>query len=303
MEKQTNKKQNHYEIDREKFFETDERKAIMKTTEDRSLADRAKGRLTWQVRWILVHLALYSGLRVSEIAALKVCMVHLDSKEPFIKVYRGKGKKSRDVYIDSELAQHLRDFIHFKRRWNQSVELNAPLFAGRGGKQYTTNALSLSFKEAVKAAGLRTNLSIHSARHSYATFLYHGEKDLRAVQKQLGHSNVAMTTLYSDIMPEERSRIANSILYDKEDKVVRLIRTRPPNTPSVGRRRLRNAVKELNKTLGLEPPIDTNAKNEKLIKQLSEAAKLIVWESEGDFGADDITEETKATLDDFVNIK
>jgi integrase len=72
--------------------------------------------------------------------------------------------------------------------------------------------LYISFKQAVREAGLRNDLTIHSARHGYATLLYYKTKDLRAVQKQLGHSSLNMTSLYADIMPEENGEIANKTL-------------------------------------------------------------------------------------------
>jgi site-specific recombinase XerD len=203
-----------YKITRDKFFGTHERKAIMKTSEDMAIVDRAKGRMTWPVRYMLVHLAMYSGLRVSEIAKLRMQDVKVSAKPPYIFVLNGKRGKSRNVYIDRELVKHLKEFIQQKRNWDQSTEPDAPLFCGRNGKPFTTTALHISFKQAIKAAGLRNDLSIHSARHSYATLLYYKTKDLKAVQKQLGHSSLNMTALYADIMPEENGRLANMILDD-----------------------------------------------------------------------------------------
>lgn len=203
---------NDYKITRDKLFETDERNAILKTSEERSIIDLSKGRITWPIRWMLVHLAMNTGLRISEIASLRLEDVRLNSKPPYIFVRRGKRGKSRDVYIDRDLTKHLKEFIKQKQTWDQSIESEAPLFSGRIGKPFSTTALHISFKEAVRAAGLRENLSIHCARHSYATLLYYKTKDLRAVQKQLGHSDLNMTTLYADIMPEENGRIANKIL-------------------------------------------------------------------------------------------
>ena len=201
-----------YKISRDQLFETDERKTILKNSEERSIVDLSKGRMTWPVRWMLVHLAMNTGLRVFEIAALRLEDVRLSSKPPYIFVHRGKRGKSRDVYIDRELVKHLKEFIRHKQTWDQSIDQDAPLFSGRGGNPFSTTALHISFKEAVLAAGLRDKLSIHCARHSYATLLYYKTKDLRAVQKQLGHASLNMTTLYADIMPEENSRIANKIL-------------------------------------------------------------------------------------------
>jgi integrase/recombinase XerD len=116
------------------------------------------------------------------------------------------------VYIDRELTHHLQEFIRMKPNWNQSVLPTAPLFAGQGGKPFTTTALYISFKTAVREAGLRDDLTIHSARHTYATHLYYKTKDLRLVQKQLGHSSLDMSALYADIMPEEQARLVNKIL-------------------------------------------------------------------------------------------
>jgi integrase len=168
--------------------------------------------MTWPIRYMLVHLALNSGLRVSEIAKLKIQDVKLSIKSPYIFVRNGKRGKSRDVYIDRELTKHLQEFILQKKNWNQFTEPEAPLFSGHGGQHSTTTALYISFKQAVREAGLRNDLTIHSARHGYATLLYYKTKDLRAVQKQLGHSSLNMTSLYADIMPEENGEIANKTL-------------------------------------------------------------------------------------------
>jgi integrase len=64
----------------------------------------------------------------------------------------------------------------------------------------------------MKGAGLRDDLTIHSVRYGYATLLYYKTKDLRAVQKQLGHSSLNMTSLYADIILKENEEIANKIL-------------------------------------------------------------------------------------------
>ena len=217
---------NDYKITREKFFDTEERKTLLRVTEANALLDRKRGLMTWQIRWMLVHLAMFSGLRVSEIGNLKIGDLHLQKNgSPYIFVRHGKRGKDRDVYIDPELVAHLKEFIKEKKElWDQPNGKNDYLFTGRGGKKMSTTALSISFTNAVKEAGLwykipkklskkEFNLSIHSARHTYATFIYATTKgNLKFVQKQLGHSTIIMTSLYADILPEENSKLANSIL-------------------------------------------------------------------------------------------
>ena len=194
----------HYEITREKFFDTLERDTIIEHTRQKAAEDQEKGRTTWVNRWMLIHLAFYSGLRVAEIADLNISDVFVHVTAPYIKVKNGKGSKPRIVYIDNGLVDHLKEFTQGRR-------LQDPLF-NSGGKKYTTASLWHSFKQAVKAAGLREDLTIHSARHTYATLLLEKTGNIRYVQKQLGHSSLNITSLYADILPEKNGILANMIL-------------------------------------------------------------------------------------------
>jgi hypothetical protein len=52
-----------YKITREKFLDSDERHRLMEMSEAMAMRDRQYGRITWQTRWMLVHLAMNSGSR------------------------------------------------------------------------------------------------------------------------------------------------------------------------------------------------------------------------------------------------
>jgi len=208
-------KSSNYKIDREKIFDRDERKALLKTCKDRAELDALHGRETWIKRYMLVDLALFTGLRVSEISALKVGDINLKAKDPYLIVRNGKGGKKRDVYLDKPLVRHLKEFISNKKKaWEESIEQDAPLFPGRNGKHCASITLMKSFKRAVQEAGLSEHYSIHCARHTYATFLLHDTGNMKYVQKQLGHSQIGMTAHYADILPEENGNLANMIRRD-----------------------------------------------------------------------------------------
>ncbi len=208
----TNTQKPTYSITPDKFFDRDQRRKMIKTASEKADLDLLKGRTTWPVRYMLVDLAFYSGLRVGEMAALKIGDIELQAKDPHIIVQNGKGNKKRAVYIDKELAKHLKQFIQLKKKTlEESIEPDVPLFAGRDNAHVPPITLQKSFKVALKEAGLPDHLSIHSARHTYATFLLHDTKNLKYVQKQLGHSTMTMTGLYADIMPEENGALANMI--------------------------------------------------------------------------------------------
>jgi integrase/recombinase XerD len=48
-----------------------------------------------------------------------------------------------------------------------------------------------------------SSISIHALRHSYGVQLYRQERDICAVQKQLGHSSIQTTTVYADTLDED----------------------------------------------------------------------------------------------------
>lgn len=206
-----------YKITKDKFFDREERIKLMKTCKDKAELDLLKGRTTWPKRYMLVDLALFTGLRVSEIASLKMEDLSLKTKDPFLIVRNGKRGKKRDVYLSNRLTRQLKKYIDYKKKTlNESIDDEAYLFPGRNGEKTSVFTLMMSFKRAVKEAGLPEHYSIHSARHTYATYLLHNTQDLRYVQKQLGHSNINTTALYADVLPEQNGKLANLIEQDVE---------------------------------------------------------------------------------------
>ncbi len=201
-----------YNIDREKILDFDQRSKLLKTCKDKHELDLLHGRETWVKRYMLVDLALFSGLRVAEIANLKIGDIELSTKDPYLIVRKGKRGKKRDVYLDKELVIHLKTFITWKKKtMGEEVENDNPLFTSRNGRHSAPITLMKSFKRAIEESHLPSHYSIHSARHTYATFLLHATNNLRYVQKQLGHSKISMTTLYADVLPSENGSLANKI--------------------------------------------------------------------------------------------
>lgn len=209
-------KTNNYTLTPEDYLSRVHRQSLIKTCREHSELDLMKGRITWPTRYMLIDLALYSGLRVGEIAALKIGDLSLTSIDPYIIVRHGKGNRERTVYIDEKLCKHLQWFIEFKSKsLHLVVNTDTPLFSGRDGKHSPPVTFMKSFKIACMKAGLPARYSIHSCRHTYATFLLQSTGNLRYVQSQLGHADISMTSLYARILPEENGKLANSISRDE----------------------------------------------------------------------------------------
>ena len=99
---------------------------------------------------------------------------------------------------------------------NEPLDKDGFLLVSSHGKSYSTRALQYAFKVSIVESGLPNYYSIHSLRHSYGTYLYQRTKDLRLVQKQLGHSSIATTTIYADVTVEQTLEAVNG-LFEEDD--------------------------------------------------------------------------------------
>ncbi len=209
---------NGYKITRDKFLSTKQMRQLLKVCEEKALVDKIKGRRTWITRYMLVHLALNSGLRVSEIAYLTIGDLYLSGKgDTYLIVRQGKGGgelgNKREVYLDKEIVKHLKQYVNLKKKTlGEPVKQDSPFFSGQGGRMITTTALQISFKKAIINADLPHHYSIHCSRHTYATLLLAKTNNLRFVQKQLGHASMNMTALYADVLPEMNQHLADALL-------------------------------------------------------------------------------------------
>lgn len=198
---------NTWHPDESKVIPEDDLAKLLKVSEALAGQDVAEGRRVAVMRWATVNIACLAGLRVSEIAALKVSDIRVGQRRPCLKVRRGKGGKSRTIPLVGPLSG-LRDVLHRLIQWKKAVGEGTagedPLLVSNWlGKQkhYTTDALKGQFKGALARAGIRTSrFSVHCGRHSAATYLYARTRNLRLVQNILGHSSPTVTAGYAAIV-------------------------------------------------------------------------------------------------------
>jgi site-specific recombinase XerD len=162
--------------------------------------------------WAILHAALDSGLRVSEICALKVRDVILDRHHASLIVRSGKGDRKRGVRVGSALRDHLAQFIAWKERVGESAAPHAPLFVSSRGGALTRTAVYRIFRNNARAVGIASRFSIHSCRHTYASMLYRASNyNLRLVQKQLGHRSIQTTQIYADVLSEDAATAVDNL--------------------------------------------------------------------------------------------
>jgi integrase/recombinase XerD len=155
----------------------------------------------------MIEVLYATGLRVSELVAIKAADVHLSGG---YLTCTGKGGKQRLVPLGDRAADAIRDYQQRAR-----PELARPgspprLFLnGRGGALSRVGFWKI-LKGYVRAAGLRADVSPHVLRHSFATHLLERGADLRAIQLMLGHADLSTTQIYTHVL-ETRMRA----IYDR----------------------------------------------------------------------------------------
>jgi len=200
----------------DKYIKDHEVKILRILLEEKALVAVAKKRKKPVRDWVIIDIALSSGLRASEIRNLKLKDIHVGKGESSIFVENGKGSKDRLVLIGAKLKKHLKEYIGWKKTAGEPVKDKNYLLVSERAPKMTLSAIQKRFKVWMREAGLKTSYSIHSARHTYGTMLYRNTKDLRMVQKQLGHSSCQVTEVYADVLNEDTEKAVNELYSQKE---------------------------------------------------------------------------------------
>ena len=138
--------------------------------------------------------AYAAGLRVSEVAALKVG--DIDSSRMVLRIERGKGGRERYAMLSETLLGILREYWRLARP-------RPYLFPGRpADTAIEPSVLHAACRLATAAAGLDKRVSVHVLRHSFATHLLESGVDIRIIQVLLGHSRLETTTRYAHVSTE-----------------------------------------------------------------------------------------------------
>jgi integrase/recombinase XerD len=184
-----------------KFLSTEDVDRLLNapdTTTPRGLRDRA-----------LIELLYATGLRVSELVALRPQDLHLEAG---YLTTTGKGQKQRVVPIGDEAGQWVMRYLKESRPVLLGPRSSPRLFvnARGGGPGITRVGFWKILKGYGKTLGIARQISPHVLRHSFATHLLERGADLRAIQMMLGHADLSTTQIYTHIL-DARMRA----LYDR----------------------------------------------------------------------------------------
>lgn len=146
-----------------------------------------------------------TGLRVSELVALKTGQVSLDMG--VVRIV-GKGAKERLVPLGEMALDSLGRYLAAARAELLAGQSSDAVFVTARGDGMTRQAFWYLIKKHALAAGLLpSRLSPHTLRHAFATHLLNHGADLRVVQMLLGHSDISTTQIYTHVARERLKQL------------------------------------------------------------------------------------------------
>lgn len=176
-----------------------------------SLGERAQASRQARANLILFRLAACCGLRVSEIAGLKVADVVADGPRPHIRIRRGasKGGRARIVPLwwDAGTLEDLTAWRIERCRTGAGDEdwFLVSFRTGRETIRYSRHTLRRRFKTACKALGLKRleSVTIHHGRHTFISHALAGGRTLAEVRDAAGHANMSITSAYLHVVVDD----------------------------------------------------------------------------------------------------
>lgn len=140
----------------------------------------------------------YAGLRVGELLNLKLSDIKKNDNS--IKVDNAKKQSSRMVYVPSYLFFYIDE-------WKKVRPKNAKyLFCSRYGKKLLNDYIQKMVKRYAKKIDPNKDIHPHCLRHSITTIWLKEGRNIRGIQKQLGHRSLNTTQIYLDYFDDERKK-------------------------------------------------------------------------------------------------
>lgn len=173
---------------------------VLSQGEVEAMIKAASGRKLQPIRdQAILEIFYASGLRVSELADLKVGSVNFDAG--FVRAV-GKGRKERIIPLGVKAQEALKKYLKSGRPKLLKEPSNDFLFLSRLGKRISRQSLWAVIKHYANQAHIKKTIKPHTLRHTFATHLLEHGADLRSVQEMLGHADIATTQMYTHVDKE-----------------------------------------------------------------------------------------------------
>lgn len=156
------------------------------TTKPAGIRDRA-----------MLEVLYASGIRISELLGMALNDIHADLG--FMKIF-GKGQKERIIPLGDYAWEWLERYLAEGRpHFTAGKKATSQVFLNQRGRPLSRQGAWKIIKQYAQLAGLKTPMSPHTLRHSFATHMLENGADLRVVQELLGHADISTTQIYTHV--------------------------------------------------------------------------------------------------------
>lgn len=141
----------------------------------------------------MLELLYATGMRVTELITLKLS----DVNQKMGYIVCRDGSKERMIPFGNKAKQALALYLQGGRNpLLQNYETDV-LFVNCSGQPMTRQGFWKLIKNYARQAGIQSEITPHTLRHSFAAHLVENGADLRSVQEMLGHSDISTTQVYA----------------------------------------------------------------------------------------------------------
>ena len=151
----------------------------------------------------MLELLYATGLRVSELIKVRIDDLVMDAG--FLRTV-GKGSKERIVPFGDTARAAILQYLEGGRS-ELDKYADPHLFLSRRGRPMSRQAFWMKIVRYAREAGIKTHISPHVLRHSFATHLLENGADLRSVQMMLGHADISTTQIYTHVSRARLQRV------------------------------------------------------------------------------------------------
>lgn len=144
----------------------------------------------------MLELLYATGIRVSELINLDVSDVNV----PMSFVRCKGGKKERIIPMGHQAKDALEKYINNVRKYMVKDENETALFVNCSGARLSRQGFWKLIKYYQHIAGIETDITPHTLRHSFAAHLLENGADLHSIQEMMGHADISSTQVYSRMM-------------------------------------------------------------------------------------------------------
>lgn len=173
------------------YFKYDEFITMISVIENNELGIRNR---------LILEMLFATGLRVSELSNIKIEDINQNNRE--IKV-QGKGNKERIVFYNEETSKALNNYLNNSRNNLLNNKTNKYLFINHLGEKLTDRGIRMIIDNIVKKSCIKSKVSPHTFRHTFATILLNEGCNIKSVQELLGHSSLGTTGIYTHVTNDQ----------------------------------------------------------------------------------------------------